>query len=272
MVLLLHHTLDNNFDFFAASFPLFILFGMIWPETKQKSAIKNSFVLAIIALVCLSGVVFAVHEGWYGRYYIEGRNAAGALDHETGYEGYLKADKLIFPRDARLAAALSAWELYNENDDEGWLEKTQDNAFNYYQNYNPLDSRGPLLLAQTFIEQNNYTDCMKWIREARIIGGENNFETDFYELLCLEETASSDFVNKFINQLEIKLNKYFELLKVNAHMTVLTDNPKFAIKILDKLRKDDLKFEKLYQEMYNLAVLELEKFHTKYGIEAEIEL
>jgi hypothetical protein len=56
-------------------------------------------------------------------------------------------------------------------------------------------------------------------------------------------------------------------------MAVLTDNPKFAVKILEILRKDRYDdFEGLYEETYTTALEEIEKFHTKYGIEAEINL
>lgn len=54
-------------------------------------------------------------------------------------------------------------------------------------------------------------------------------------------------------------------------MTVLTDNPKFAIKILDLISLDHPEYKELRDMMRNTAILEIEKFHEKYGIDAEVK-
>ncbi len=115
-ILLIHHSLDNNFDFFAASLPFFILIGFIWKPAIKKSVINNAWLLGLVLLITLIGLAFVAHEGWYGRYYVQGRNAAGSDNHEEAYKKYEQSEVLIFERDAKLAAALSAWELYKNSD------------------------------------------------------------------------------------------------------------------------------------------------------------
>lgn len=268
--LLIHHSVDNNFDFFAASLPFFIFAGIIWPPPAKKSVISNTWLLGFLFILSLSGLAFVTYEGWYGRLYIQGRNAAGSEDHKEAYKKYEQSEAMIFERDAKLAAALSAWELYKNNDQAEWLEKAKNKVLEYMQNENPLDRRGSLLLANINFEQKNYSDCLSWVDNARLIGGENYFETDYYELLCLKGAGEQVRLEEFAVNIKPRLEKYLELLKVNAHMAVLTDNPKFALYILDELKKSDYDgFESLYEEMYETGKSELEKFHQKYGIEAE---
>lgn len=268
IILLIHHSMDNNFDFFAASFPLFLLLGMVWPELKRKSLIKNFWVVLMIVILTLSGIVFVGYEGYYGMYYIKGRNAAGSENHEQGVANYEKSFNMIFNRDARLAAANSSYELYKTFDQEKYLEQAKKYALDYSIYDNPLDKRGALFLAKAYSEQNVYSKCGVFVKLARNLGGQNDFETDYYELLC-----TNDLIKKqeLIENLIPKLKNYYELLKVNAHMTVLTDNPKFAVKLLYLISEEKPQHLPLFYDMQSLAILETEKFHTKYGIDAEIK-
>lgn len=272
--LLIHHSIDNNLDFFAASFPLFILLGIIWPrETKKKKTIiNNKWILIVIAISTLAGIVFSMHEAWYGRYYIQARNAAGADNHQEAFNNYGKAQDLLFSRDASLAQSYSAFELYKDINDPLWLENSTDKAKEYFQIHNPIDYQGPLQLASLSYEQNNYTDCLIYVRKAKILGGENNFKSDYYEFVCLYNKGDTDLLNNFITHSDSKLNKYFELLKVNAHMTVLTDNPRYAIYLLEELAKYNYdQFQSLCESMFEAAEDEYKKFHTRYEIDAEID-
>lgn len=271
--LIIHHSVDNNLDFFAASFPLFILIGIIWPQQKiKKSLIKNNVILGIIVVLSLSGIIFSLHEAWYGRYYIQGRDAAGALNHQQAFDSYGKALGLFFPRDAALAQSYSALELYKENNEIFWVENATDTANEYYVNNNPIDYQGPLQLAVLSYEQNNYSNCLVYAEKTILLGGDNNFKADFYKLQCLYATGDKENLNNFIDHLESKLNKYFDLLVLNAHMTVLTDNPRYAIYILEELAKQDYdRFQSLYEKMFTSAQEEYKKFHTRYGIDAEID-
>ncbi|MBA4336862.1 hypothetical protein C0416_03775 [bacterium] len=272
--LLVHHSVDNNLDFFAASFPLFILLGIIWPhnEGKKNHAIHNKYILTVIAIATLAGIAFAGHEAWYGRYYIQARNSAGAGNHQEAFENYGKAQDLFFSRDASLAQSYSALEIYRENKESIWLENSFKKAGEYSKLHNPIDYQGPLQLAAISCEQNNYSDCNMYATQAELLGGGNNFKTDFYKLTYLYSKGDSGQSNNFIDLLNLKLNKYFDLLKVNAHMTILTDNPRYAIYILEELSKHDYdRFQPLYESMFEAAKDEYKKFHTKYGIKAEID-
>ncbi|MFC1599686.1 O-antigen ligase family protein [Patescibacteria group bacterium] len=269
LILLLHHSIDNNLDFFSASFPLFLLLGIAWPKAKVKSHINNLVVLIVIGVITISGIIFAAFEGYNGLNYIKARNAAGALDHELAYEKYLDSTSLLFNRDARLAAANSAYELNNFSAQNNWLTNALNQASYYNTVDNPLDKRGPLLSAKILIEQKKYPECLEMVDLARKIGGQNDFETDFYELICLEDEEQLQIAK---NNVIPKLEAYLELLKVNAHMTVLTDNPKYAIKIAAIIAEQDFEHQGLMGDLYNTAVLELEKFHEQYGIEAEIDI
>ncbi|MFC1809941.1 O-antigen ligase family protein [Patescibacteria group bacterium] len=268
ILLFIHHCMDNNFDFFAASFPLFLLLGMAWPELKTKSLIKNFWVVSMIVILTISGILFVGHEAYYGMYYIKGRNAAGSENHEQGVINYEKSFNLIFNRDARLAAANSSYELYKTFDQEKYLEQAKKYATDYLIYDNPLDKRAALYMAKFYSEQNVYSRCGIFVELARKHGGQNDFETDYFELLC-----TNDLIKKqeLIENLIPKLENYYELLKVNTHMTVLTDNPKFAVKILNLISDEFPQYLPFFYDMQKLAILETEKFHNKYGIEAEIE-
>jgi hypothetical protein len=269
----LHHAFDNNFDFFAASLPFFILLGMIWPENKsKKKSLNNYFILGIVLILTLIGIIFAAHEAYYGLSYIKGRNSAGAGNFENGYKYYSEAENLIFKRDAKMASALSAFELYKTTQEEKWLNDAYKKTEQYSIGDNPLDKQGLLLLTQINFVQKNYSNCINYARKAKLIGGENDFESDYYELLCLNELGETKEAIELEKELKPKLEKYLELLKINAHMTVLTDNPKYAVSILYYLRELNLEeYEALYEDMYFTAKEELNKFHTKYGIDAQVE-
>lgn len=267
-MLLIHHCMDNNFDFFAASLPTFLILGMVWPDIKGKSLLKNIWVLLSIGIIGISGILFVGYEGYYGIYYIKGRNAAGSGNHEIAALEYSKSFKMIFKRDARLAAANSYFELYKKFNQERYLDEAQKLATDYMLYDNSLDKRGALFLAKTFKEQNNYSNCLKSVELATKIGGQNNLETDYYRLACTNDLYERLDIMDAITP---KLAKYYELLKVNAHMTVLTDNPKFAVKILDLISDDYPEYLPSYYEMLDLAVIETKKFHDKYGIDVEIK-
>ncbi|MCD6109231.1 O-antigen ligase family protein [bacterium] len=272
--LLIHHSIDNNFDFFATSFPFFILIGIIWPrkKTRKKAVINNKWILTIILIATLAGMVFAIHEAWYGRYYIQGRNLAGVNNHKEAFEAYGKANRLFFPRDASLAQSYSAFEVYKKNKDSVWLINSINKAKEYLEFNNPLDSQGALQLTTLAYEQKNYSNCLNYVQKAKILGGENNFESDYYEFICLYNKGDTEILNNFIIQIKPVLNKYLELLKVNAHMTILTDNPRYAIYLLEELLKDGYsQFNLLYKDMLKTARSEYKKFHARYGIKAEID-
>lgn len=268
IALLIHHCMDNNFDFFAASLPTFLILGMVWPDIKAKSLFKNTIVIIIVGLLTISGILFVGYEGFIGMNYIKGRNAAGSGNHEVAVENYINSFKMIFKRDARLAAANSYFELYKTFDQKRYLQEAEKLTADYLLYDNPLDKRAALFIAKINAEQNNYSRCLGSVELARKIGGQNDFESDYYSLLC---------TNDLYKRLEIfdsvlsKLEKYYDLLKLNAHMTVLTDNPKYAIKILDLISDDYPAYLPFYYEMLDLAVLETKKFHNKYGIDAEIK-
>lgn len=273
--LLLHHCLDNNLDFFAASFPLFILLGIIWTpiQSSKNSTPKGPWISIVIIITVVAGIVFAFHEAWYGRYYIAGRNAAGAGNHQEAFFLYGKAEKLFFPRNTYLAKSQSAYSVYKKNDKKSWLTNSRQ-AVEYYNAIdNPIDAQGPEHLAVLFYEQKNYSDCIANATEAMLLGGTNTLKRDYYKALCTLKKNNGTLLNNFIIHLDDKLNNYIELLKVNAHMTVLTDNPKYALYLSELLYSlspipyyDDLRqsFRQTIQEEYK-------KFHTRYGIDAEID-
>jgi O-antigen ligase len=268
VALIIHHCMDNNFDFFAASLPTFLILGMVWPDIKAKSLFKNTIVVIIIGLLTISGILFVGYEGFVGIDYIRGRNAAGSGNHTVAVENYTNSFDMIFKRDARLAAANSYFELYKTFDQGRYLEEAEKLVADYLLYDNPLDKRAALFIAKISAEQNNYSRCLNSVELARQIGGQNDFETDYLSLLC-----SNDLYKRleiFENILP-KLESYYELLKLNAHMTVLTDNPKYAVKILDLISDDYPEYLPMYFEMLDLAILETKKFHNKYGIEAEIK-
>lgn len=267
ITLLIHHSMDNNFDFFAASLPTFLILGMVWPDIKGKTLFKNIWVLALVGVITISGIIFVVHEGYYGMNYIKGRNAAGSGNHEIAVEEYTKSFNMIFKRDARLAAANSELELYKSLDRIDWLTKAENHATEYAIFDNSLDRRAPLFIAKTQVEQKNYSNCLNFVNLAEIIGGTNDFETDYYRLLCTNKLNETLYLP---DNLISKLETYYSLLKNNAHMTVLTDNPKYAVKILKLVSKNNNAYLPFYYEMLDLAVLETMKFHKKYGIDAEI--
>lgn len=272
LMLVLHHSIDNNLDFFSASLPLFLLIGISWPEAKLKSNIQNSIILIIISVTCIAGVSFALYDGYNGMSYIKARNAAGANNHQEAYDNYLNSTSLLFNRDARLAAALSAYELSKISDQEGWLTNARQQAFNYSEVDNPYDKRGHLLMARIFNEQLMYSQCSEKAADAQKVGGGNDFEIDYYMLACSLGEGDTDAYEANIKIVIPKLEKYFELLKVNSHMTILTDNPKFAVKILDLITQDFPEYTPLLNDMRKIAIMETEKFHEKYEIEAEINL
>lgn len=267
ITLFVHHSMDNNFNFFAASLPTFLILGMVWPDAQGKSVFKNIWVLILICIFSVSGIFFVIHEGYYGLDYIRGRNAAGAGNHELAVKRYENSLGMFYNRDARLAAAKSNLELYKSFDQNIHLVSAENHATKYMLNNHNLDKRGALIIAETQIEQNNYSKCLDFVNMAENIGGSNNLEIDYYKLICTKNLYQKQ---NLINELIPKLKKYYELLKVNAHMTVLTDNPKYAVKILDLISDRNPEYLAFYYEMLDLAVIETMKFHNKYGIDAEI--
>jgi len=276
IILLIHHSIDNNFDFFSASLPFFLLLGVIWPNEGNKTLINNCWILRPIIILLLLGIGFTIHETWYGRYYTSGRDFAGALEHENSFLNYEKSEQLFFPRDARMAEAIGAYELYKTAGSQDWLNKAKQKITDYASKDNPLDARAPLMLTQIAFEQKEYEECIKFAHQAKIKGGGNNFAFDYYETACTYELKDKEKLTAISKTIKPRLEKYLELLKNNSHMTVLTDNPKYAVKILDILRKDYYDyyddFEGLYEDMFTTAKTELEKFHNKYGIKAETTL
>jgi O-antigen ligase len=269
LILLLHHSIDNNLDFFSASLPLFLLLGIAWPKPQLKSQIKNVIVLIVLGITIITGVCFAIYEGYNGLNYIKARNAAGADFHFEAYDRYLVSSSLMFSRDARLAAANSAHEVYKNLDQDNWLILALNQADHYNTYDNPLDKRGPILSAKILYEQEKYSECLEKIDLARKLGGGNDFEIDYYEIVCTQDYQE---LKPLYEKAVPKLEKYLELLKVNAHMTVLTDNPRYAIKIAAIIAEQDFEQQWLIGELFNTATEEIEKFHKKYGIDAEVNL
>ncbi|MBD3156219.1 hypothetical protein GF369_00145 [Candidatus Peregrinibacteria bacterium] len=274
LTLLLHHCMDNNLDFFAASIPLFMLLGISWsPVSKRKTTLKGPWISIVIIVTVIAGMIFVFHEAWFGRYYIAGRNAAGAGNHQEAYVLYEKAGDLFFPRTAHLAQSHSAYAVYDKTDKTSWLTNARQSVEYYIATDNPIDAQGPEHLAMLFFEQKKYSECIANATEAMLLGGTNTLKRDYYKAICTLKKNNGTLPNNFIIQLDEKLNNYFDLLKVNAHMTVLTDNPKYALYISELLYSLSPipYYEDLRQSFRETIHEEYKKFHTRYGIDAEID-
>lgn len=269
-----------DFNFVVANFIVFIAFIAIslafsCNEGAQKLNLnfiagkfsflktqRTQFVKITIIFVFSAGLLaLAGHESFYNIDFKRGRAALEQGQIDMAMEKLERAQNLIFQRDMVSCLARAYSEKYTATKDKVWRDKEKNLLMS--QNMDPLGGSIDAQLRSRFIEIKE--DEKVEISEELLyspLGADpkNNLEYYYqywsYKIQTEHKKISQDSRQKLVTLLA----GYKEILEGNEHFTIMTENPKYAVKLYELLS-----MPKEAQEMDQLWFAELIKFASKYG-------
>ncbi|MBI2463608.1 O-antigen ligase family protein [Candidatus Peregrinibacteria bacterium] len=231
---LLHNFLDYNFNFVSIFFLWWIFLGFLIhflpARTKISSKMSRNFMATIIAIVFVF-FIFLLHEMYYGYFFQQGRLAYAKKHFTASVILYEAAKPLWLERSLPFdtAAAYEKRFYFTKNTDDlvkaqSFLQSAMTENPSHALYYFKFAEFG---LAHDFISAD---DAEKYFRRALELDPLNNFAYYFHFLRFLAENNIELFY-QWIPRTESLLEAYREKIRNNEHLTVLTDNPRYAYQI-----------------------------------------
>ena len=240
-----HNLLDYNLNFTSNALVFYTLLGLIIGLIKAKTYQVPKRALWVI-LIALTSVLF-VSGGYeaYQRMLITQAREVTTQEAETIFEKIHP----IFYEDAILLRAQNAIDMKNTKLAKELLKNIILRNHYYAQAYN--------LLSETYI--GNASKVLAKANNAKALELDSWNNVRYYFQKIILELQEGKPINK--ESYQKLLENYLQLLQNNAHETVRSDNPRYAIKIAEALALTDLK-----NKLQSTAELERKKFTDQYSI------
>lgn len=239
-----HNMLDYNLNFIANALIFWVFLGVIFSFVHQ---VHSGFWQHLLysrkknlswALLCVGifSVYFSAHEIFYNYHMAIGRVLGNDTAREyasESFEAYLRAKPLYFPRELYRSLGQTALDAYEATGYRQWLgrgEREMEIRLGEAGSGDPLfyNVLGELKfgLGQTKAAEVLFADAA-----ARDPVNHLKF---YYDLLSAWKAGGyghlADAARPKIGAL---LDAYYKKLSSNAHLTILTDNPEYAVKLCE---------------------------------------
>ncbi|MBI2453522.1 O-antigen ligase family protein [Candidatus Peregrinibacteria bacterium] len=233
-----HNLIDYNLNFISnlLLFVLFLSFIFII-FSQKKSYVFYSTPLKIALFVLVSFFTFFIlHETYFGYFYKIGRNMYASRSYETALDYYHRAEPMFFRRRLFFDMSESYRKLYENTGQKLYLQKTElylsqavlDNPFNPFF----INARAEILLE---LKRISHREAVSLFSDALRLDPKNNFSYYRNLLFSLQASGRSDDYFAWIPKVDALLYRYLDKVRYNEHLTVLTENPRFALELLDVL-------------------------------------
>lgn len=252
-----HNLID--FNFIVGNFAPFIVFLAIAfshasPERKTLSLGRPA--LAGLLIFASAFLALGFHEGFYNIDFKKGRAELADKKIDSAVFHLERTQKLFFQRD--LPKYLGAvYDLkYKETGDRKWREKEK--TLLAAQAENSHDAAVYSRLAEIAAEEKNSPNALSFAQRALELDPRNSMK---YYFQVAQAGGGGANINKEFRQTILAVLEEYELvLKQNRHFTVLTENPRYASRLLELLgmRQEKEKLDRIWFE-------ELLKFAIRYG-------
>lgn len=247
-----HNLLDYNLNFTSNALIFYAILGASIGLTRTSGHQTPKRSLWVILLI-LTSIMFAggAYEAYERMLITQTRELTASTDVSKKQEAENLFAKIrpIFYEDAILLRAQNAIEMKNTKLAKEILKNIVPRNSIYAQAYN--------LLSETYAENTSKVLAKANNAKALELDRWNDLRYYFQKItLDLKEEKKID-----IEMYQKLLENYLTLLQNNAHETVRSGNPHFAIKIADALSLTELK-----NKLTSTAELERKKFTEKYNI------
>ncbi len=247
-----HNLLDYNLNFTSNALIFYALLGVIIGITRTNVYPAPKRALWVI-LIILTSVMFigGTYEAYERMLITQTRELTSSSDIIKMKEAEALFAKIhpIFYEDAILLRTQNAIEMKNANLAKELLKKITLRNSNYAQAYNLLSEIYLTNTSKIFAKINN--------TKALELDPWNNLRY-YFQKITLELQEGEKIDEETYQKL---LQDYLSLLQNNAHETVRSGNPHFAIKIAETLSLTELQ-----NKLISTAELERKKFTDRYNI------
>ena len=235
---LTHQLIDYNLNFTSNIILFWFLLGItshnIDPVTffsiqNSKFKIQN-FIPIFYILYSIFLLSWSIHDGYYSYIFQNARAFDQANNIEMAKIYYNKSENIWLKRDLDLSYAQLLAKSKNEDDLKKSYKIFKNAIYNNFYNARTYNDLGKLIFNNKNLFQDEQYDL--YFSTAIQRDPKNNLEYYYNELLILND---ENFNNRYLTFIKIFLSDYLSQLRLNAHNTILTDNPKYAIMIADKI-------------------------------------
>ncbi len=268
IAIIAHNTIDYNLNFTSTAILFWVFMGLIFNLSLPHFHFGPGAIaprrVAVSLTLLLAGALFlgGAHEIYQRTLIVKTRAQAGNEQHQEAEKTFSTIVPLFF-EDASLLRAHNAIEM-----------KQSDQALNLLRTVtkrNPLYAEAYNLAAEIFLEHNRTQDAEILNHRALELDRFNRLR---YHAIWIEiqQKAKKPISEEMLNSYEKMLKMYLELLKKNAHNTIMTDDPSSAIKITHLLEKENaskvfkIRIKRLREKLLTVAQEEQQKFFKKFAI------
>lgn len=284
---LIHNATDFNLNFVSNSLLFWFFCGILFSFVNQETQelwehllhFKRKY-LAWGMLVCgILMAFFSVHETVYSYYFAKGRTLGEAKEYKASFEEYLKARELYFPRELYRSIGQTALDIFEETNEKDYIVQASGLLNDWLLKNKIEDALFYDTLALLYLNSGEEkAEQAEGFLSHAVLLDPKNYLRIYYDLLeAWQAMRRIQLIKSTIPTIEVLLDKYYEKLAVNAHLTINTDNPEFALKTYDFLTdfgkkngasKAKLKeYETKRNQMFFEWMSELDQFRNKYNLQ-----
>ena len=240
--MIIHNLLDDNLNFVSNASLFWLLLGLLISLSPKTNPAPTRAVKAVSILLATILLIAGSYEIYQRNLIVRARS----VSTEKAFENI----KPIFYEDALLLKAGNM----SDNTAKKMLQQAT--------KHNTRFARAENLLSEIYLKEGNKTEAKKYSDLALKYDSYNDLRYHYHKLLIESPLQTEE-------KLYIELLKnYLELLNRNAHETIRSDNPLYAIKIAALLEKNTksrlrrLTFAKLRKDLLATTTLERKKFEA----------
>ncbi|OIO52868.1 hypothetical protein AUJ78_00715 [Candidatus Peregrinibacteria bacterium CG1_02_41_10] len=235
--LLSHNLIDFNLNFTSNALLFFVLIGGIGRFTLAQGVIRRIDLKQTRRVLCLIAMlIFLIvgHELYFGFWEKEGRRLKAEGSLAQAWLILEKAQPIWHKRNLPLNLAATASQLYQQTQATQWLEEELKILLNLKQ-LNQEDANLFNLWGWWNFQQGDLKAAEENFKHALTLNSLNNlgFYVNYFKVLAMGQ--KDRLIGKTSPYLKELLEVYADKLRVNAHFTILTANPKQALELYQLL-------------------------------------
>lgn len=250
LVFFFHNVLDYNLNFLANFLVLWLGLGMVSSlflrhEDCRRFRIQNFFVRLTVSVFAFLFLFFVGHEAFYGVFYKDGRTAFSEKHYSEAIVAYKKAEPLWLQR--RFSYDVSAaYGALSRQKRDSFLLKKGEQFLSQAVMENPFDAFMLDAYAKTAYQGGTISleEAISYYLEAIELDPLNNFSYYHHIVSAYAQNGDKNLFLQWESRISELLDRYSVKLRDNAHLTVLTDNPRHAFEIYELLAQHALTSEK----------------------------